>query len=528
RFTIGSIDFKGDLIYDPKVLERKVKILPGQVFNGRTLNDDLIALKGIYSEKGFAYADISPLTDIQADEKKVNIVFAIDRGDTIFIEEIRVTGNTRTRDNVIRRELRLFEGDVYNSEEIKRGKQDVNNLGYFEEVNINTEPGTNPRKVKLHVEVKERPTGSFSIGAGYSSVDSVVGMFSVSQNNLFGKGQQLSFMAQLGGSSGYYNISFTEPWWRDTRQSIGFDLFHISREYEDFDRDSIGFNLRTSFPFYKYDYTRYHITYRLEAIDIKLRGDSSNVEVYNYNDDNYYYGDGGDAPLEIQKQEGKTTISSITNSITRDTRDDRFKPRMGSYLSGSAELAGFGGDARFLGLNFSAAKWFPLAWDTAFMVRGTIGQYFELGEDIPISEKYFLGGIDSMRGFEGRSMGPMERKPKGSKNYYVGDYKIQVPQKGYDDEYDCVGGEKALFFNFEYLFPIMKEAGIRGVVFTDIGNSYEKSDTFFSDLRYDVGIGVRWYSPFGPLRVEWGYNPAPKSKYDESSSNFEFSMGNTF
>ena len=179
--------------------QNKVKILPGQVFNGRTLNDDLVALKGVYSEKGFAYADVSPLTDIKAEEKKVNIVFAIDRGDKIFIEEIRVTGNTRTRDNVIRRELRLWEGGVYNSEEIKRGKQDINKLGYFEEVNINTEPGSNPRQVKLHVEVKERPTGSFSIGAGYSSVDSVMGMFSISQNNLFGKGQQLSFMAQIGG-----------------------------------------------------------------------------------------------------------------------------------------------------------------------------------------------------------------------------------------------------------------------------------------------------------------------------------------
>jgi outer membrane protein insertion porin family len=533
RFTVGAIEFKGDLIYPPEELQNKVKILPGQIFNGRTLNDDLVALKGVYSEKGFAYADVSPLTDIKAEEKKVNIVFAIDRGDKIFIEEIRVTGNTRTRDNVIRRELRLLEGGVYNSEEIKRGKQDVNNLGFFEEVNINTEPGSNPRKVKLHVEVKERPTGSFSIGAGYSSVDSVMGMFSISQNNLFGKGQQLSLMAQLGGRSSYYNISFTEPWYRDSRMSVGFDLFNINREYEDFDRESIGLNLRTSFPFFKYDYTRYHVTYRLEAIDIKLR-DDSDYDEDDWDDDEYYYGDGDDAPLEIQKQEGKTVISSIINSITRDTRDDRFKPRMGSYLSGSAELAGFGGDARYLGLNFSAAKWFPLFWDTAFMVRGTIGQFFELGEDIPISEKYFLGGIDSMRGFEARSMGPMERRPKGSKKYYIydrnGDVKrtIKIPQKGYDDEYECVGGEKALYFNFEYLFPIMKEAGIRGVVFTDIGNAYEKSDTYFSDLRYDVGLGIRWYSPFGPLRVEWGYNPSPKSKYDESSSNFEFSMGNTF
>ena len=527
RFTIGTIAFKGDLIYPPEVLANKVKILPGEVFNGRTLNDDLVTLKGVYSEKGFAYADVSPFTDIKADEKKVDIVFSIDRGDKIFIEEIRVTGNTRTRDNVIRRELRLLEGGVYNSEEIKRGKQDINNLGYFEEVNINTEPGSNPRLVKLHVEVKERPTGSFSIGAGYSSVDSVMGMFSISQNNLFGRGQQLTFMAQIGGSSSYYNISFTEPWYKDSRVSVGFDLFHIKRQYEDFDRDSIGFNLRTSFPFFKYDYTRYHITYRLESIDIKLRNSSDTVKVYSYNDQDYYTGD-SNAPLEIQKQAGTTVISSIINSITRDTRDDKFKPRMGTYISGSAELAGFGGDAQFLGLNFSAAKWFPLIWDTAFMVRGTIGELFPLGEDIPISEKYFLGGIDSMRGFEARSLAPEERRPKGSKNYYIGDYKIEVPQKGYSDNYDPVGGEKAMFYNFEYLFPIMKEAGIRGVVFTDIGNAYRRSDNFFSDLRYDVGIGVRWYSPFGPLRVEWGYNPSPKSKYGESSSNFEFSMGNTF
>ncbi len=529
RFTIGAVEFRGDLLAEPSSLKQKVQTRPGETFNGRTLNDDLVALKGLYSEKGFAYADISPLTDIRAEEKKVDITFLIERGDKIFIEEIRITGNSRTRDNVIRRELRLVEGDVYNSEEIKRGKQDVNNLGYFEEVNINTEPGSNPRKVKLHVEVKERPTGSFSIGAGYSSVDSIMGMFSISQNNLFGRGQQLSLMAQLGGRSSYYNLSFTDPWYKDSRMSVGGDLFNIKREYEDFDRDSVGLNLRAGFPFFKYDYTRFHVTYRLEAIDIKLRdGDEGDYE------DGYYYGDGNDAPLEIQKQAGKTVISSVINGITRDTRDDKFKPRMGSMTTASAELAGFGGDARYLGLNFSAAKWFPLRWDTAFMIRGTIGELFQLGEEIPISEKYFLGGIDSMRGFEARSLAPEERKPKGPKKYYIydkdGDVKrtIKIPQKGYTDEYDPVGGEKCLYFNFEYLFPIMKEAGIRGVVFTDIGNAYKRSEMFFSDLRYDVGLGVRWYSPFGPLRVEWGYNPSPKSKYDEKSSNFEFSMGNSF
>ncbi|MEI6124916.1 MAG: outer membrane protein assembly factor BamA [Pseudomonadota bacterium] len=506
RFTIGYLDFKGDLIYDQKVLATKIKSTANQTFNGRILNDDLVALKGLYAEKGFAFADISPLTEIKQEEKKVDIMFSIDRGDKIFIQEIRISGNTRTRDNVIRRELRLTEGSVYNSEEIKRSKQEINNLGFFEDVNINTEPGTNPSLVKLRVEVKERPTGSFSVGAGYSSVDSIMGMFQISQNNLFGKGQQLTLMAQLGGSSSYYNISFTEPWWRDTRTSVGFDVYNIAREYEDFDRDSKGLNLRTSFPFYNYDFTRYHITYRFEAVDISLRDDN--------------------VSLELQKQKGKVTTSSITNAIIRDSRDDHWKPRTGSYTNGGIELAGFGGDSRFIGLNFSMAKWFPLPWDTAFMVRGTMGELFELGEDIPISEKYFLGGIDSLRGFESRSVGPKEHRPKSDGHIRLFGKNYDIKRHGFRSKEDVIGGEKELFFNFEYLFPIMTEAGIRGAVFFDTGNAYSKSQTFLSDLRNDVGLGVRWYSPFGPLRVEWGYNLSPKK--NESSSNFEFSMGKTF
>jgi len=506
RFTIGSIDFKGDLIYDPALLIKKIQSKSGQTFNGRTLNDDLVALKGLYAEKGFAYADISPLTEIKQDEKKVNIIFSIDRGEKIYIEEIKISGNTRTRDNVIRRELRLTEGSVYNSEEIKRSKQEVNNLGFFETVNINTEPGSKPNLVKLKVEVKERPTGSFSIGAGYSSVDSIMGMFQISQNNLFGRGQQLTLMAQLGGRSNYYNISFTEPWFRDTRTSVGFDLFNITHEYKDFDRDSSGFMLRTSFPFYRYDFTRYHLTYRYESTDIDV------------NDD--------DVTLELQRQQGKTTVSSITNGLIFDSRDDKWKPREGAYLSTSIEVAGFGGDARFLGLNASAAKWFPLPWDTAFMIRGTIGELFEMGEDIPISEKFFLGGLDSLRGFEARSVGPRERRPKRDKTVRLFGTSYKVKRRGLSDEKDVIGGEKELYFNFEYLFPIMKEAGIRGVLFFDTGNAYEKGDTFFSDLRYDVGVGVRWYSPFGPLRLEWGKNLSPRD--DEKGSNFEFSMGRSF
>ena len=199
RFTIGSLDFKGDLIYDTDFLLSKVKSTPGATFNGQLLNDDLIALKSLYSSKGFAFADISPLTDIQPENKTVNVAFSIQKGDEIYLEKIRVSGNTKTRDNVIRREMTLLEGDLYDSNAIDRSRQNINKLGFFEDVLINTEPGSVQDQVNLNVEVKERPTGSFSIGAGYSSVDSIMGMFQISQNNLFGKGQQLTFMAQVGG-----------------------------------------------------------------------------------------------------------------------------------------------------------------------------------------------------------------------------------------------------------------------------------------------------------------------------------------
>ena len=504
RFTIGSLDFKGDLIYDTDFLLSKVKSTPGATFNGQLLNDDLIALKSLYSSKGFAFADISPLTDIQPENKTVNVAFSIKKGDKIYLEKIRVSGNTKTRDNVIRREMTLLEGDLYDSNAIDRSRQNINKLGFFEDVLINTEPGSVQDQVNLSVEVKERPTGSFSIGAGYSSVDSIMGMFQISQNNLFGKGQQLTFMAQVGGRSSYYNISFTEPWFRDRPQSVGFDLFKIEQEYEDFDRNSTGLNLRTSMPFRDWDFTRLHLTYRLESIDIKLQEDEKDV------------------PLSISEQEGTSSVSSIITALIKDSRDDHWAPRKGMYNSISMEVAGLGGDGRFITALASAAKYFPVLQDCSFMLRGTIGQIFPyMGEDIPISEKFFLGGMNSLRGFEARSVGPREKRPRpkpGDPDY--------DPTKKYNDKYDVVGGKKELYFNVEYMFPLMKSAGLRGMLFFDSGNSYASGEAFFSDMRNNVGVGVNWYSPFGPLKVVWGYNLSPE--YDEDSSNFEFSMGGQF
>ncbi len=509
RFTVGSVDLKGDLIFDAQTLKDTLDSATGETFNGKVLNDDMIALKELYAENGFANADITPLTHIQDEAREVDLVFDIDKGEKIYIEEIKITGNTRTRDNVIRREMRVSEGSIYSSKAIKRSKQEINNLGFFEEVNINTEPGSKSNLVRLRVEVKERPTGAFSIGAGYSSVDNLVGMFQISQSNLFGTGRNVHLMAQLGGHSNYYNISFTEPRYKNTELAFGFDLFNIERAYEDFDRDSSGFKLRTSFPFRDWDYTRLYLTYRFESIDIDIVDDEDDVA------------------LDILRQEGSNSVSSIAAALIKDSRDDRWQPRKGVYNTFSVELAGLGGDSKFITVIGSLAKYFPLPWDTAFLMRGTIGQIFPYNsERIPISEKFFLGGLDSMRGFEVRSVGPREPRPRGPREIYIGDRKFEIPRRGYHDDEDVVGGKKELFFNFEYLFPLMKEAGVRGMIFYDTGNAYGSGENFFSDMRHCVGVGINWYSPFGPLRLVWGLNLNPRD--DEDSSNFEFSMGRMF
>jgi outer membrane protein insertion porin family len=525
QFTIGDVDVKGDMIRDKAFFLSKIKSTPGKVFNSNVLNDDLVAIKGVYAEEGYAFADVSPLTDIKPEEKKVNLAFAIEKGEKTYLEKIKITGNNRTRDYVIRREVRLTEGSVYNSKEIDRSKQEVNNLGFFEEVKFNTEPGSAANKVNLNVEVKERPTGQFSIGAGYSSADSLMGMFQISQNNFRGKGQQLTFMANVGGRSSRYDISFTEPWWRGTRTSVGFDLYNTSQWYEDFERNAQGLYLRMGFPVQRYDYTRLNLGYRFEQVDIS-----------NVNDE---------ASLAIQQQKGTSTTGAVTTTLVRDSRDDRFNTRSGTYNSITTELAGIAGTNKFMGLILSSAKYFPLRWDTVFMVKGTIGYLFGYGgKDVPLSDKFFLGGLDSMRGFKDRTLAPRQKRPDTKNRFY---FKNGIPYYNenytgdnndynsndyyyYDNnkDYDVVGGCKEIYFNFEYSFPVMKEAGITGILFADVGNAYRQSEGYLSDLRYDFGVGVRWFSPFGPLRVYWGINPSPRTEYDENSSNFAFSMGQAF
>jgi len=494
QYKIGEVDITGDLIVPKETLTGSLNTVEEIVFRSSFLNKDIVSLSEYYTDRGYANVDITPITAINDEQKTVDVRYEIAKGEKIYFEKINIKGNNRTRDKVIRRELKVAEGDLYSSSKIKRSRQEINDLGYFKKVNLTTTKGIIPNKVVLNVEVEEKPTGSLSFGGGFSSVDKLVGMVQLSQDNFLGKGQRLDLRAQMGGTN-RFTFSFTEPWTFDTRWSSGVDLYNMERWYEDFDRESLGGSFRIGHPVGEFSTVSFG--YEYEEVDI------SDVD--------------SDAVLEIREQEGETNTGAIVAGFTRSTLDDRFVPRMGTMSRLSAKFAGLGGENNFVTFIGSFGKFFPMPRDSAFMIRGTIGYSVGYGgDDVPIFEKFFLGGLDTMRGFEERAVGPKERR---------GDYGLFIEDR---DDYDVIGGEKELFFNFEYIFPVIKEAGVRGVVFFDAGNAYEKGESYFSDIRTSAGFGVRWQSPFGPLRLELGINLDPESKYDEDSSEFHFTMGTLF
>jgi outer membrane protein insertion porin family len=485
RFNLGEIDIAGDIITTREELLEKLKIESGEVFNRSKITKGIEALGIMYGDEGYANAEFKPLSRVNPEEKTVDLTIEITKKDLVYIERIDITGNVRTRDKVIRREIEVTEGSLFNASGLKRSRNNLRRLGYFEGVTIDRSEGSEPDKMKLDVKVKERPTGAFSVGVGYSSLDKFIGSASLSQSNLFGTGLKFNFSVLLSAISSRYTLSFTEPWLFDKPLSAGIDIFDTARDFPDFDIAEKGFGLRFGFPLIKRT-TRGSLNYTLKEVDV------SEVDP--------------DATRIIRDQEGTRIVGSVKGQIKRDTRDDAFFPTEGSITTVSAKVAGsiFGGNTNFVKFEGDALKFFPLPWwDLIFSARGQAGYLFAYkGQDEPIYERYFLGGINSLRGFESRSVGP--RDP------------------GTDE---IIGGSVKLVANFELLFPLFSRQNLRGVLFFDIGNAFD-DDIDFGELREGAGAGVRWFSPLGPLRLELGYNLDRRE--DERQSVWEFSIGGSF
>jgi outer membrane protein insertion porin family len=499
QFRVGTLDATGDLIKDKADLLNLVQMKEGDVFNRKLLRDSVSALSDLYADQGYAYVNVTPLTQLDAERLLIGLVFDVEQGAQVSIDRINVSGNVKTRDKVIRREMKITEGDLYSATKLKDSRRRINNLGFFEEVNLTNARGEDDSHMDVNIEVKERPTGTFSLGAGYSSVDGIVGQGSISQDNFLGKGWKLNLSGSFGGKSATYQVGLLDPYFLDMNMALGFDIYNTRREWNDFTRKSNGGSIKVGFP--AGEDNRASFTYKLEQKEI--------VDV----------DEEATQTLKDEEAKGKVIISSLYSVFTRNTTDYYLDPTTGYVAEGSIEFAGLGGDEKFAKYIADYRHFFPFKWNTVFSLHGQVGYIMEAGGDeIPVDERFYLGGLRSIRGFKSREVGPY--KPTQKEVINPDTLEVTYEDTG-DIEY--IGGNKEAFFNIEYLFPIIKDLGLKGVLFYDVGNAWAEEESYFSDMRHSVGAGLRWMSPMGPLRLEWGYNLDP-NEY-ENTSEFEFSIG---
>jgi outer membrane protein insertion porin family len=497
QFKIGKVEIAGkDLSEDQTQLPPNLATKPGEVFSASALRDDVQLLTERLSEGGYAFANIDPATEVVPDEQVVNVTFQVERGSPVTVDRIEVTGNSKTRDYVIRRELRLQEQELFSATKLRKSREALQRLGFFQEVNVTTRKSPVAEdRMDVVVDVKEAQTGSFSAGAGFSSADSLLFNVRIQENNLFGRGQRLVANVDIGSIRRNVILSFTEPYFRGTPLTVGFDAFSWRLAFEDFDRTGTGASANFTYPVTALGWNsiwgipledlRIGADYRIERATI------SNV--------------GFDAPVDIREAEGTSTISSITPRISRNTLNHYFDPTAGSAQDLSVEVAGLGGE------HFVKAD-ARTRWYYTFLHSKTFGDFtYSLGatggygtgdtgvngNELPLFERYFPGGINSIRGFAPRTLGPRQF----TKN-----------TRGTPFTSAPVGGTSQIILNNEVIFPLVQGIGLKGVVFVDAGNAYGgDQNNIISDARYATGGGVRWLSPLGPLRVELGvpFNTQP-------------------
>jgi outer membrane protein insertion porin family len=481
-FKIGSVDFAGDLVVPDQELRKVVKSKPGNIFRSSLFQQDVTSITDICQDKGYAFADIGPLTTLDEGTDTINITFAITKGPQVFVNRINITGNLKTRDKVVRRELRFAEGDLFSAAKLKESKRRLRNTTYFKESDLKLVKTDEPDKVNIDAVVEERPTGSISMGIGYSSYEKVILTGTLAQENLFGTGLRANITAALSSINQLYDISIAQPYIFDLDLTAGLNLYNWTRVFDTYEYRSKGGALSALRPIS--DHTKVGLKYGYNVTD-----------VFNIS---------AGAGEYIRKQAGTASTSSVTGSIGYNTIDDMLNPTKGVIADGSLEAAGgpFGGDNKFIKPIARYGRYFPLPWDTTFAARGTAGYVWAYGGAIvPIYQNFYVGGINSVRGFKYGEAGPKDLAG------------------------EVVGGEGELYFNFEWIFPIYKPAGLKGLVFFDYGHGFNGSD-WFTDLRPAAGFGIRWLSPMGPIRLEMGFNLNPKE--GEKKNVFDFMMGRAF
>lgn len=500
QYRVGAIGFKGELLDPEADLRKKLKSEPGEVFNRSILRSDIGVLTDVYGDKGYAFATINPQTRLDNEKKTVDMTFDIEKGELVSIERINIAGNPKTRDKVIRREVRITESELYSATGMKRSKQNLMNTGFFEEANIATAKGSASNKLNVNIDVKEKPTGTFSIGGGYSSLDGVIGQGSVQQANFLGLGLKANISASIGGQSKTYSLGLTDPYFMDTKWTLGADIYRSERIYIDYTRRLTGADIKGGYPIN--DFIGTFFMYKYEIKDL-------------YNPSTAYQ-ELHDADLLGNYPLGTTTTSSIYSSITHNNTDYRLDPSTGMINSLSAEYAGLGGDNKFARFITENTYFYPLYKKLIASTKLTLGAIRNVGSPVPIDEKFYLGGISSLCGYKLRTVSPVV-------NQIIKDVNgNQTTNQIFS------GGDNEVTGNIELTFPLLSEVGLKGAMFFDYGNAFDNKTNFFDSMLMSYGFGIRWASPIGPLRLEYGIPIKPRDNIDSKSGRFEFSIGTMF
>jgi outer membrane protein insertion porin family len=480
QYKVGKLEITGVTLLPLTEIRRQIKFKTGDVFSRSKVREALRSIQDLYSTIGHASADVNPRTEQTPNPPTMDVVFEINEGPEVYVERINIVGNVRSQDKILRREIPLEEGELFTLQKMQRARQRLINLGFFETVNVTTVPGSNKNKIVVNVEVVERPTGVFAIGGGFSSVDSFLGSIDVSQRNFLGRGWEVSARIRAGAKTQQGIISFTEPWFLDRPLSLGFDIYDTLRQYDEYKLDSLGATLRMSHPFA--DYWRWLVQYRITRDRISDVIDT----VF----------------TALQAESGSRVTSLVGFTLTRDSRDNYVAPTKGGSLNFIAEVAGLGGDSHFVKTVANGTYFQPIWLDHILSGRleGAVGWSLD-NTRLPLFERFYLGGPNTIRGFKFRRISPI------------------------DNAGVRIGGDTELLGNAEYIIPLPFNIRLAG--FFDTGNVYGFNTKFDpTDLRYAAGAGVRWMSPFGPIRLDYGVNL--DRRQGEDFGAFHFSVGSPF
>jgi outer membrane protein insertion porin family len=508
KFFLGSTEFKGDLLFPTEELQSSFEMKKGDVFSTGKLQEQILKLTDKYGDQGYAFANVIPRTRVRAGKQIVDLTIDIEKGEKVYWGKINVTGNTKTHDKVIRRELLFFEGELYNATKRKKSLDRVKRLGFFgNDVNFLTStPEGTTNILDVEIKVSEKPSGTLMVQAGYGNAIGFTFGAQITQNNLFGLGQQLSFQTNITqGHSKTFNLSFTDPKVFDSEYLLGTDLYiqenDIGGRFTSYSQRLLGGDVRVGREIFE-DLNAY-LMYKYEKYKLK---DPINPDIYTN-----------------PEKDPASLISSMTATLTYDKRNNRLDPTGGYYLSASSEFAGLGGRT-FQKYSLQTRYYHRLFGDLTFRSRVEYGLLTNAFNDdtVPDTERYVLGGIFSLRGYPASSVGPSKTlvNTRDLDNNGNPRYKTPFPF--------TVGGTQKLLTNQELEFPLIPDADIRIAFFFDAGNAWDSFSATSPALLGDYGWGIRWYSPLGPLRFEWGYPLTTNETKRDLGAEFHFIIAPTF